>query len=161
MSEACALFRLNAKANVVIDGDSNDGRVVIFGDDDAQSAVLRGEAFRTALAEFCANGEPDRLRLLATYGADGLRRMLTGVYETLRSAGRELTLDIEHRPELGARVEELREAARVLAEDASATENQVTAATQLLALLERGSQPDRLMDLTGFRARGERAVTYE
>ena len=33
--------------------------------------------------------DPDRLRLLATYGADGLRRMLTGVYETLRSAGRD------------------------------------------------------------------------
>src|SRR5215468_6895085 len=76
--------------------------------DDAQAAVLRGEAFRTALAEFCANGEPDRLRLLATYGADGLRRMLTGVYETLRSAGRELTLELGARPELDERVEELR-----------------------------------------------------
>jgi ATP-dependent helicase/nuclease subunit A len=64
--------------------------------DDAQRAVLRGEAFREALGTFLANGEPDRLRLLATYGADGLRRMLTGVYETLRSAGRELTLDIDH-----------------------------------------------------------------
>ena len=57
--------------------------------DDAQGAVLRSEAFEQALAEFCADDEPDRLRLLATYGADGLRRMLTGVYETLRSAGRE------------------------------------------------------------------------
>ena len=32
--------------------------------------------------------------LLATYGAGGLRRMLTGVYETLRSAGRELVLEL-------------------------------------------------------------------
>src|SRR6266513_3744564 len=62
--------------------------------DEAQGAVLRSEAFRAALEEFCASGEPDRLRLLATYGADGLRRMLTGVYETLRSAGRELSLEI-------------------------------------------------------------------
>src|SRR6185437_10291549 len=30
--------------------------------DDAQGAVIRGEAFRTALAEFCAGGEPERLR---------------------------------------------------------------------------------------------------
>ena len=27
--------------------------------------------------------DPERTRLLATYGARGLRRMLTGVYETL------------------------------------------------------------------------------
>src|SRR5581483_8347808 len=60
--------------------------------DDAQGAVLRSEAFERALAEFCASGEPERLQLLATYGASGLRRMLTGVYETLRSAGRELVL---------------------------------------------------------------------
>src|SRR3989441_10123525 len=62
--------------------------------DDAQGAVLRSEAFRAALDDFCSDGDADRLRLLATYGADGLRRMLTGVYETLRSAGRELSLEI-------------------------------------------------------------------
>jgi ATP-dependent exoDNAse (exonuclease V) beta subunit len=129
--------------------------------DDAQAAVLRGEAFRAALEDFTSAGEPDRLRLLATYGADGLRKMLTGVYETLRSAGRELTLDIGDRPQLEERIEELREAARCLADDAAATENQRTAATQLLALLERGSQPDRLMELSGFKAHGERAQTYE
>ena len=124
--------------------------------DDAQAAVLRGEAFRESLSGFLAADEPDRSRLLATYGADGLRRMLTGVYETLRSAGRPLTLEIGGRPELAERVEELREAARCLAEDAAGTDNQRSAATQLLALLERGSEPDRLMDLTGFRAHGER-----
>jgi ATP-dependent helicase/nuclease subunit A len=129
--------------------------------DDAQAAVLRGESFRAALEDFTAGGEPDRLRLLATYGADGLRKMLTGVYETLRSAGRELTLDIGDRPQLGNRVDELREAARCLADDVAATENQRTAATQLLALLERGSQPDRLMELSGFKAHGERGQTYE
>jgi ATP-dependent helicase/nuclease subunit A len=130
--------------------------------DDAQAAVLRGEAFREALAGFCAGGEPDRLRLLATYGADGLRRMLTGVYETLRSAGRELTLEIGGRPQLAERVEELREAARCLAEDTEATDNQRTAATQLLASLERGAQPDRLFDLSGFKTRAtERSATYE
>jgi ATP-dependent exoDNAse (exonuclease V) beta subunit len=129
--------------------------------DDAQAAVLRGEAFRAALEDFTSGGEPDRLRLLATYGADGLRKMLTGVYETLRSAGRELTLDIGDRPQLEERVDELREAARCLADDAAGTENQRTAATQLLGLLERGSQPDRLMELSGFKAHGERAQTYE
>ena len=58
--------------------------------DDAQGAVLRSEAFRRRSPSSARDGDPDRLRLLATYGADGLRRMLTGVYETLRSAGRDL-----------------------------------------------------------------------
>jgi len=129
--------------------------------DDNQGAVLRSEAFEQALAEFCADGEDDRLRLLATYGAGGLRRMLTGVYETLRSAGRELRLDLGGRPELAERVDELREAARCLAEDAAATDTQRGNAQQLLALLERDTRPDRLMELSGFRASGERAASYE
>jgi ATP-dependent exoDNAse (exonuclease V) beta subunit len=129
--------------------------------DDAQGAVLRSEAFRSALEDFCADGHPDRLRLLATYGADGLRRMLTGVYETLRSAGRELSLDIGARADLAGRVEELREAARCLAEDAAATDNQRTSATQLLGLLDRDTRAERLMELSGFRASGERAASYE
>src|SRR5436189_22688 len=114
--------------------------------DEPQGAVLRGEAFERALASFCEGGDPERLRLLATYGADGLRRMLTGVYETLRSAGRELSLEIGERTELPESVAELREAARCLVEDAAATDNQRLAATQLLALLERDTRPDRLME---------------
>ena len=39
--------------------------------EDAGAAVLRGEAFERALQEFCAGGDPERLRLLATYRADG------------------------------------------------------------------------------------------
>jgi ATP-dependent helicase/nuclease subunit A len=129
--------------------------------DEAQGAVLRSEAFKHALEDFCSGGDPDRLRLLATYGADGLRRMLTGVFETLRSAGRDLSLEIGGRPELTEHVAELREAARQLADDAAATDNQRSAATQLLALLERDTRPDRLMELSGFRASGERAASYE
>src|SRR5262249_55883318 len=83
--------------------------------DEAQAAVLRSEAFRDALAEFCADGDPQRLELLATYGSDGLRRMLTSVYETLRAAGRELDLAVATQPQLGERVEALRLAAQVLA----------------------------------------------
>jgi ATP-dependent exoDNAse (exonuclease V) beta subunit len=129
--------------------------------DDAQGAVLRSESFKQALAEFCSGEEPERLRLLATYGADGLRRMLTGVYETLRSAGRDLDLAVEILPQLAGRIEELRAAARGLAEDVSATELQRGNAAQVLALLERDNRPDRLMELSGFRASGERAASYE
>jgi ATP-dependent helicase/nuclease subunit A len=129
--------------------------------DDAQGAVLRSEAFKQALAEFCADEAPDRLALLATYGADGLRRMLTGVYETLRSAGRDLDLAAEILPQLAERVEDLREEARALADDPLATDIQRGNATQVLALLERDTRPDRLMELSGFRTSGVRAASYE
>jgi len=72
--------------------------------DDSQGRVVRSEAFSRALDELCAGGEPERLALLATYGAAGLRRMLTSVYETLRSAGRELVLDLGERPGLPERL---------------------------------------------------------
>jgi len=120
--------------------------------DDAQAAVIRSEAFDRALGAFCADGDPRRLQLLATYGAAGLRRVLTGVYETLRSAGRELELGGGARPELTERLEELRDAAASLTDPTAA---------QLLGLLERDSRPDRLLDLSGFRVRGGRAVAYE
>ncbi|MDP8911656.1 MAG: UvrD-helicase domain-containing protein, partial [Actinomycetota bacterium] len=74
--------------------------------DERQAAVIRGEAFETALSEFCAHGAPERLQLLATYGVRGLRSMLTGVFETLRSAGRALVLDLGKRPGLVDRVAE-------------------------------------------------------
>src|SRR3954453_15432407 len=48
--------------------------------DESQAAVLRSEAFRDALAEFCAGDDPQRLELLATYGSDRLRRMLARGY---------------------------------------------------------------------------------
>ena len=73
--------------------------------DDSQGRVIRGEAFEAALNEFCAGDQPERLRLLATYGASGLRRMLTTVYETLRSAGRDLVLELGERPGLEERLD--------------------------------------------------------
>ena len=120
--------------------------------DDAQGAVLRSESFQLALAEFCAGGDPERLRLLATYGATGLRKMLTGVYETLRSAGRELELGSGGGVDLPARLEELREAAKALEHET---------ATLLLAQLDRDARPDRLLDLSDFKIRADRALAYE
>jgi ATP-dependent exoDNAse (exonuclease V) beta subunit len=129
--------------------------------DESQGRVLRGEAFEAALTAFCADDDPARLRLLAVYGADGLRRMLTGVYETLRSAGRELVLELGERPSLAARVEELQEAARCLADDAGAGGVAGETARQALILLETDARADRLYDLADLRLRGERAATYE
>jgi ATP-dependent helicase/nuclease subunit A len=129
--------------------------------DESQGRVLRGEAFAAALAAFCANDDPARLRLLAVYGADGLRRMLTGVYETLRSAGRELVLELGERPSLTARVDELREAAGCLADDTGAGAAQRETALRCVAFLEHDGTADRLFDLGDLRLRGERAATYE
>jgi len=80
--------------------------------EDAGAAVLRGEAFERALHEFCDGGDPERMRLLATYRADGLRRMLTGVYETLRSAGRDLVLELGERANTDDAVGTLRRSMR-------------------------------------------------
>ena len=129
--------------------------------DESQGRVVRGEAFEAALNEFCAGDEPDRLKLLATYGAAGLRRMLTTVYETLRSAGRELELELGERADLRVRLDELAEAARCLAEDAGAKAEARAAAAQALALTESPQLPDRLLDLSGLRVRGPRGATYE
>jgi ATP-dependent helicase/nuclease subunit A len=129
--------------------------------DESQGRVLRGEAFEAALTAFCAGDDPTRLRLLAVYGADGLRRMLTGVYETLRSAGRELVLELGDRPSLSGRLDEFRDAARCLADDTSAGDVQRETARQALGLLDTDDRADRLFDLTDLRLRGERAASYE
>jgi ATP-dependent helicase/nuclease subunit A len=130
--------------------------------DEAQAAVLRSEAFDEALDALCAGEEPERLRLLATYGASGLRRMLTGVYETLRAAGRELVLELGDRPPLEELVAELRAAAHALVEDAGATELQRANAARLIdALTGEPAAADRLVDLSAHRAHGERAASYE
>ena len=129
--------------------------------DDSQGRVIRGEAFEAALNEFCAGDDPERLQLLATYGAGGLRRMLTTVYETLRSAGRELVLELGERADLATRLRELAEAGRALAADPAATDAARAAAVQAVALAETERLPERLLDLSGLRARGERAASYE
>jgi ATP-dependent helicase/nuclease subunit A len=129
--------------------------------DESQGRVLRGEAFAAALTTFCATDDPARLRLLAVYGADGLRRMLAGVYETLRSAGRELVLELGEHPGLAARVDEFREAARCLTEDGGSGDAQRETARQAVAYLETDVTADRLFDLGDLRLRGERAASYE
>ncbi|HET9243771.1 MAG TPA: UvrD-helicase domain-containing protein [Gaiella sp.] len=128
--------------------------------DEPQSLVLQAEAFASALETFCAADEPDRWQLLATYGADGLRKMLVEVYATLRSAGRELVLEPGARAELGERVEELRAAATCLAEDTAATELQRESARAALDLLAASTLPERLLALSDLRTRGPRAATF-
>ncbi len=129
--------------------------------EDAGSAVLRGEAFDRALSGFCASGEEERLRLLATYRADGLRRMLTGVYETLRSAGRELVLELGDRAGLASALTAFREEASALAADGSATAAQRANAEEALRAVTDGAPPERVVDLSALQCRGARAAAYE
>jgi ATP-dependent helicase/nuclease subunit A len=129
--------------------------------EDAGAAVLRGEAFERALQEFCASGEPGRIRLLATYRADGLRRMLTGVYETLRSSGRELVLELGQRQSLDSAISALRADAEQLAGDESATATQRRNAGEALRVATPGSLPERLVDLSALASKGARAASFE
>ncbi|HUG64563.1 MAG TPA: UvrD-helicase domain-containing protein [Gaiellaceae bacterium] len=129
--------------------------------EDAGAAVLRGEAFERALESFCAEGDPERLRLLATYRVDGLRRMLTGVYETLRSAGRDLVLELGERASVSAAATALRAEAEQLAADASATEMQRRNAGELLRVVTDDAISERLVDLAPFACKGARAAGYE
>jgi ATP-dependent exoDNAse (exonuclease V) beta subunit len=129
--------------------------------DDAQSAVLSSEAFDEALDAFCAQDDDERARLLTTYSAGGLRRMITGIYETLRSAGRDLVLELGERPPMDERLDALREAASCLVDDGSATELQRGSAAALLGAVSGEPRPDDLLDLSAHRARGERAATFE
>jgi ATP-dependent exoDNAse (exonuclease V) beta subunit len=129
--------------------------------DESQARVLQSEAFEAALGEFLSGEEEERSVLLATYGARALRRMLTGVYETLRAAGRPLVLELGTRPGLAERIEELREASRSLVDEAEAGETARATAARALELLDERTLPERLLDLAELKARGERAATYE
>jgi ATP-dependent helicase/nuclease subunit A len=125
--------------------------------DESQGRVLRSEAFERALAEFCRDGRPDRLRLLATYGAAGLRRMVTDVYETLRAAGRPLELPSGGGSSLDEGLAELRRAAQaalVETEGVPDAEPGRAQVSRALELLEHVPPADVLLDLSGFAPTG-------
>ena len=117
--------------------------------DESQGRVLRGEAFRSALEEFCSGGELERLRLLASYGGRRLRRMLTGVHETLRSSGLELRVEAQGEPRLDERLAELRAAAEEIQQ------------AEVVRLLESAPGPEELLDLSDVAPAGAVGERYE
>lgn len=129
--------------------------------DEPAAAVLRGEAFAEALAAFLGDRDESRVRVLATYGSAGLRRMLTGVYETLRSAGRSLQLELGGTVPLPEAVRALRDAATCLTGDVEATPKQRENASEVLVAVTPDTLPERLTDLRAFSSKGDRAATYE
>jgi ATP-dependent helicase/nuclease subunit A len=135
--------------------------------DTSQASVLRGEAFGSALAAFCADEDPARLGLLATYGASALRRMIGGVAETLRAAGRPLLLELDDAADLPSRIEELRAAAEnalVETEGDPAADAGRSQVARALELLDASPSADRLLDLSAVAVRGrgkDRFSAYE
>ena len=134
--------------------------------DESQASVLRAEAFDVALAEFCSGEHPERVKLLATYGAGGLRRMLGGVAATLRAAGRPLELGLQEEPDLDKRKAELKAAAEAaLAEtDGESDADERAILARVVQLLEGGPHVDLLLDLSEIAIKGrgkERFVAYE
>jgi ATP-dependent helicase/nuclease subunit A len=127
--------------------------------DDEHGAVIRGESFERALTAFCSTRDSERLRLLATYGAQGLRRMLTGVYETLRSAGREVKLELGEVAGIPERLAELHAAAAELVRDPDVTDKQLAAANAALAITT--TNPEQLLDLSVLAASGDRAAAFK
>ena len=108
---------------------------------------------------------PSGLRLLATYGADGLQRMLTTVFDRLRSAGRPLVLAAEVTSALEDAVAALRESAD---ETLRFTDPLLEGRAQVEHALELlGEEPpaaDRLRDLSELRVPGpdrERFAGFE
>jgi len=126
--------------------------------DGEQGAVLQAEAFDRALERFCEGEESERLRLLATYGSAKLRRMLTGVYDRLRSAARGLTFEPAQEPRLDEALAALQAAASALAADPGATEKQQQVAATASELPLRAVA---LIELGHLRASGARAAAYE
>jgi ATP-dependent helicase/nuclease subunit A len=123
--------------------------------DESQAAVLRSEAFADALAAYVGGGEPERVHLLATYGAEGLRGMLTSVHDRLRSAGRALELPGEPVSSLAERLADLREVAELtlrVTDGSLPGRAQVEDALQLLEPLPRAEE---LLDLSELRVGGE------
>ena len=130
--------------------------------EDAGAAVLRGEAFERALRGFCAGRDPERLRLLATYRAAGLRRMLTGVYETLRSAGRPARPRARGAPERrqrGCGAPRRGRAARI--RPSGNVHTDAKCRRGVARRRRRDHPPERLVDLSAFACRGARAASFE
>ena len=128
--------------------------------DESQARVLQGEAFNAALEAFCAADEPDRWQLLATYKAAGLRKMLVSVYDTLRSAGLELTLEPAVRESLDDAIAELRAEIDALLRDgeghASRRRMPRRDALDLLQTTQPARAPDRAAGRRPFAARARR-----
>jgi ATP-dependent helicase/nuclease subunit A len=125
--------------------------------DESQGRVLRSEAFTEALTCFCGDRDPERLRLLATYGSSRLAAMLSGVYERLRSAGRPLELAAGETGRLPPALEELRACAETTLAHSGGDADARALLERALALVAPPPSAERLLDLSDLRVPGRSA----
>ena len=128
------------RANAVAAGLDPRFRVL----DESQAKVLRAEAFSEALTRFCSDEDPERVSLLATYGSDGLRTMLTAVHERLRSAGWPLELGADGTISPDQAIERLRDSLAELDDEAPQGE------WSLPELIGAEPTPERLLELDSW-----------
>jgi ATP-dependent helicase/nuclease subunit A len=128
--------------------------------DASHAGVLRSEAFEAALLEFCGNRDPDRVRLLATYGAARLARMLIGVFERLRSAGRPLELRAGEGVKLAERLAELQDIATLTHSLTKDHPEGRALVEHTLELLSPPPPAERLLDLSELRVHGVGAERF-
>jgi ATP-dependent helicase/nuclease subunit A len=113
--------------------------------DETQSRILRSDAFDAALERFVAADEPRRIDLLAGYGRERLRELLTEAYARVRSAGLPIALVPYAPPDLAGAVAAARRAAAAVADREEAA--------GLLSFLDSGPDAAALADLSAYRVR--------
>ena len=128
--------------------------------DEAQARVLRSEAFRAALTRFCGDRDPERLRLLATYGSERLATMLAGVYERLRSAGRPLALARHDGSRLGSALAALRACAEATLAQVEVEAEGRADVERALELASGSPSVENLLDLSELRVSGDHSERF-
>ena len=128
--------------------------------DESQAAVIRSEAFAEALAHFCAERDPERLRLLAVYGGRGLTTMLTTVFDRLRSSGQPLILSGEPSG-LDDAAEELRTTAELTCSSTADHPEGRALVEHALELVSPLPGAERLLDLSELRYAGPGRERFE
>src|SRR5215212_3339869 len=122
-----------------------------------------GELRARIRAELRERGRPDLARELDSAWISTIHGFCNRLLKTYPfEAGLDPRFrELDESPAVAERLEELRRAARCLADDASATDLQRASASALLEALAGEPGPDDLLDLKAHRASGERAATYE
>ena len=114
--------------------------------DESQARRAPGRGVRRGAGEFCGGGAAGAARRCSPRtGRAALRRMLTGVYETLRAAGRPLELSLGDAPGLDERSRRVRRRPR----------RDRRRRLRLVELLDRRPQPESLLDLSGYAVKGD------
>jgi ATP-dependent helicase/nuclease subunit A len=110
------------------------------------------EAFDQALAGFLAEGDPEREETVAAFDVEGLRAIVAGVHDELRSRGAaEPGLPEPPPPDLPAALEACRAAATATLVELRESDPKRELIERALARLDAPGEPPTLEELYGFR----------